>query len=57
VTLTRKVGLEQMLYDRYPEAQKANGGLNIHAPVAETNRMYDTYMQAAQDYLSALEGG
>lgn len=52
-----QVGLEQMLYDRYPEAQTANGGFNIRAPVAETNRMYDTYMRAAQDYSAALEGG
>jgi hypothetical protein len=52
-----QVGLEQTLYERYPEAQVANGGFNKYAPVSEENRMYDTYMQAAQDYLTALEGG
>jgi hypothetical protein len=52
-----QVDLERMLYDRYPEAQAANGGFNKYAPVSETNPMYDTYMQAAQNYLVALEGG
>ena len=52
-----QVGLEQMLYERYPEAQVANGGFNIRAPVDARNPMYNTYMQAAQDYLAALEGG
>lgn len=46
-----------MLYDRYPEARAANGGFNIKAPVVETNPMYETYMQAARDYLAAQEGG
>jgi hypothetical protein len=45
-----------MLYDQYPEAQAANGGFNKYAPVAETNPKYETYMQAAQDFLAALEG-
>jgi len=52
-----QVGLEQRLYERYPEAQVANGGFNKYAPASEANPMYDAYMQAAQDYLAALEGG
>jgi hypothetical protein len=52
-----QVGLEQMLYNRYPEARAANGGFNKYAPVVEYNPMYETYMQAARDYLAGLEGG
>ena len=52
-----QIGLERMLYDRYPEAQAANGGFNTKAPVIETHPIYETYMRAAQEYLAALEGG
>jgi hypothetical protein len=51
-----RAGLEQILYERYPEAQLANGGFNERAPIGETNPMYDIYMQAAQAYLEGLEG-
>ena len=45
-----------MLYERYPEAQLANGGFNERAPIGETNLKYDIYMRAAQAYLEGLEG-
>lgn len=52
---TQKV-LERMLYDQYPEARAANGGLNYRSPLVDTDPMYETYMQAARDYLAGLEG-
>jgi hypothetical protein len=51
-----QVGLEQVLYDRYPEAKVANGGYNKYQPIGPSNSMRDTWMQAAQDFLQGLEG-
>jgi hypothetical protein len=50
-------GLEQDLYDRYPEAQVQNGGLNKIRPISPSNPNLSDYMQAAADYLSRIGGG
>jgi hypothetical protein len=52
-----QAGLEQMLYDKYPEAQRANGGFNKRRAVDPANRDYQRYMQAAQAYLDRQAGG
>jgi hypothetical protein len=49
-------GLEQMLYDQYPEAQAANGGYNVIRAVSPLNPNMPAYMQAAYDYLQQLTG-
>jgi hypothetical protein len=50
-------GLEQMLYDQYPEAQAANGGYNYIRAVSSSNTNLSAYQQAARDYISTLYGG
>jgi len=44
-------GLEQLLYDRYPEAQEANGGFNKIRAIYPSNPRQADYMQAAANYL------
>jgi hypothetical protein len=44
-------GLEQLLYDRYPGAQAANGGFNKIRGISPTNPNFDFYMQSAWDFL------
>lgn len=51
------MGLEQMLYERYPQAQVANGGYNVYRAVDSVSSDYQRYMQAARDYLARQEGG
>jgi hypothetical protein len=51
-----RLGLEQMLYDRYPAAQLENGGFNKYWPVALSNPYLPIYMQAAQAFLDAQGG-
>ncbi|MHB1594941.1 MAG: hypothetical protein ACYCO9_14210 [Streptosporangiaceae bacterium] len=50
-------GLEQILYDRYPGAQAANGGYNMIRGISPLNPRGPGYMQAAYDFLGRLEGG
>lgn len=50
-----QMGLEQMLYEKYPEAQSANGGFNKYRAVDVTKDYYQTYRQAALDYLARQE--
>jgi RHS repeat-associated protein len=52
---TRK-GLEQMLYEKYPEARVANGGYNKKAVFQPGNPFEETYRQAAREFLENLEG-
>jgi hypothetical protein len=52
-----QTGSEQMLYDKYPEAQRANGGFNKRRAMDPANRDYQRYMQAAQAYLDRQAGG
>ncbi len=49
-------GLEQVLYDRNPGAQAANGGLNKIRGISPKNPNGPGYMNAAQDYLDAMDG-
>jgi hypothetical protein len=50
-------GLEQILYDRYPETKEVNGGFNKYRPFDPAkNPKADIYMQAARDFLASLEG-
>lgn len=44
-----------MLYEKYPEAQSANGGFNKYRAVDVTKDYYQTYRQAALDYLARQE--
>jgi hypothetical protein len=50
-------GLEQMLYDKYPEARVANGGLDKYSPIDLANSNYQRYMQAARNYLARQADG
>jgi hypothetical protein len=50
-------GLEQMLYDQYPQAQAANGGYNMIRGIGPLNPNGPGYMQAAEAYLQRLTGG
>jgi hypothetical protein len=54
---TEQRGLEQVLYDRYPGAQAANGGYNVIRGVGPLNPNGPSYIQAAYDYLERLAGG
>lgn len=45
-------GLEQVLYDRYPEAMQVNGGFNKIGAISPSNPNILSYTQAAQDFLS-----
>jgi hypothetical protein len=47
-------GLEQMLYDRYPEAQFGNGGLSKIRGISPSNPNLPTYMGSAWDFLEQL---
>lgn len=44
-------GLEQRLYEQFPGAQLANGGLNRIRPVSPTNRWILEYTDAAEWFL------
>jgi hypothetical protein len=55
--LDERMGLEQMLYERYPEAQVANGGFNARRAIDPANSDYQRWMQAARNYLARQEGG
>ncbi len=55
--LNEQKGLEQMLYEKYPEAQEANSGFNKYRAVDVTKPYYQIYRQAALDYLSRQAGG
>jgi hypothetical protein len=50
-------GLEQMLFDQYPEAQAANGCYNTIRGISPLNPRGPGYMSAAHDYLQKLRGG
>ncbi len=50
-------GLEQLLYDQYPGAQAANGGYNMIRGISPLNPNGPGYMQAANNFFAALEGG
>jgi hypothetical protein len=50
-------GLEQILYERYPEAMLENGGFNKIRGISPLNPKGPEYMEAAEDYLARLEGG
>ena len=53
-----RVGLEQALYERYPEALPENGGFNKYRPIGPGNSKEGVYRQAATDFLENLgEGG
>lgn len=52
-----QIFLEQMLYDRNPEARMANGGYDKYRPINRRNSMRNAYMQAARAYLQDPEGG
>ncbi len=41
-------GREQIIYDKHPEAQAANGGLNKRSPVSPTNPKRDVYRKAGE---------
>uniref|UniRef100_UPI001C48A5B7 RHS repeat domain-containing protein n=1 Tax=Alteromonas lipotrueae TaxID=2803814 RepID=UPI001C48A5B7 len=41
-------GREQIIYDKHPEAQAANGGLNKRRPVSPTNPKRDIYRKAGE---------
>jgi hypothetical protein len=45
-----------MLYEKYPEAQVANGGYNAYRAVDPAGRDYQRYMQAARGYLARQAG-
>lgn len=47
-------GLEQVLYDRYPGAQAANGGFNRIRGISPSNPNLPTHMQSAWDFLEPL---
>jgi len=47
-------GLEQILYDRYPEARLENGGFNRIRGISPSNPNQPIYMRAAWDYLERL---
>ena len=47
-------GLEQMLYDRYPEAQFENGGFNKIRGISPSNPNLPTYMRSAWDFLERM---
>ena len=52
--LRRASGLEQVLYDRYPGAQVANGGFNRIRGISPSNPNLPSYMQSAWDFLERL---
>jgi hypothetical protein len=54
---SEQLGLEQMLYEKYPEAQAANGGFNKYRAVDVTMSYYRIHRQAALDYLARQAGG
>lgn len=47
-------GLEQMLFNHYPEAMSANGGFNAIRGIALANPRRFEYMQAAHEYLVGM---
>lgn len=47
-------GLEQMLYDRYPGAQAANGGFNKIRGISRSNPNLDVYMQSGWGFLERM---
>lgn len=49
-------GLEDLLYNRHPEAQKANGGLNKIRAISPLNPRGSTYRKAATNYLQGNGG-
>jgi hypothetical protein len=50
-------GLEQTLYDQYPEARFENGGFNKIRGISISNPNLPFYMQSAQDFVAANGGG
>lgn len=49
-------GWEQVLYDRYPGAQAANGGYNMIRGIIPGNPNGPGYVQAAENYLTESGG-
>jgi len=47
-------GLEQILHDRYPGAQAANGGFNKIRGISPSNPNVDFYMQSGADFLARM---
>jgi RHS repeat-associated protein len=50
-------GLEQALYDRYPEAQSANGGFNKIRAISLSNPNLPFYIESANQYLNSIGRG
>lgn len=47
-------GLEQALYDLYPEAQAANGGFNRIRGISLSNPNIDNNIRSAKDFMEQL---
>ncbi len=50
-------GLEKVIYDKNPEAQSSNGGLNKIKPISDKNKNKTTYEKAAKDFIKRNGGG
>ena len=50
-------GLEQIVYDKNPQAMASNGGLNKVRPISPKNKNRESYMDAANKHLEHDEGG
>jgi RHS repeat-associated protein len=50
-------GLEKVVYDKNPQAQSSNGGLNKIKPISDKNKNKTTYENAANDYIKRNGGG
>jgi hypothetical protein len=50
-------GLEQLLYDMYPEARSVNGGFNKIRAINPRNANFADYIESAFQYLDRLGGG
>lgn len=50
-------GLEKVVYDKNPQAQSSNGGLNKIKPISDKNKNKESYENAAKDYIKRNGGG